>query len=82
MPYEKKPEDIGTLWMNKSKDGTKVYWKGEIQGVGAVVCFPFSTPGGKRGVNVKLDKPKAPAADPRPESVPSWDELTDDSAPW
>lgn len=37
MPFEKKPEDLGALWMRSSKKGD--YMTGKINGVD-VVCFP------------------------------------------
>lgn len=57
MAYEKNPDEIGTLWKNESRAG-KVYYKGEITGVGEVIAYPNTTKGGKELLRVLRSRPR------------------------
>ena len=83
MAYEKKPGELGTLWLNEK--GNKTYWKGEIDGVGKVICWQNHTPTGKVLLKVMRDVPKdGYEPTPKKQDIPkehpepsmSWDDLT------
>lgn len=63
MPFEKKPDELGALWVRSSAKGE--YMTGEINGVG-VVCFLTHSKNPKAPAwRVMKAKPKADAADQR-----------------
>lgn len=66
MPFEKNPDEVGTLWKNTSKTTGKAYYKGTIKGVGEVICFPKTTKGGAELIEVRISRPMQPKLDEAP----------------
>lgn len=57
MAYEKPADELGTLWRNETRSG-KINWKGEIDGIGKVICWENTVKGDKKLLRVMRYKPR------------------------
>ena len=80
MPFERNPDEIGSLWLRTGAKGD--YMTGEIGGV-KVICFPVTSTNPKApSWRVLKSKPREDAAPERPMHNANAPELSDEDIPF